>query len=120
MTNKAVTTIPARELQTHLTPEQQRTLRMLITDQLDAHRERATQAASALDQFSSSDPPHERELVRETLVSVLDSVVEHEEALARLDAGTYGVCGTCARPIPFERLEALPEVDHCIGCTNVG
>lgn len=35
-------------------------------------------------------------------------------ALARLDAGTYGVCVDCGRPIPDERLEARPEVARCL------
>ena len=35
-------------------------------------------------------------------------------ALARLDAGTYGVCVDCGQPIPEERLEARPEVARCI------
>lgn len=39
-----------------------------------------------------------------------------EEALDRIQAGTYGVCQKCGRPIAEERLEALPYVATCIGC----
>ena len=39
-----------------------------------------------------------------------------EAALARLDAGTYGVCQRCGRPIAAERLAALPWAAHCIEC----
>jgi len=39
-----------------------------------------------------------------------------EEALARIDAGTYGTCIRCGREIPSERLEALPWAAHCIDC----
>jgi DnaK suppressor protein len=39
---------------------------------------------------------------------------ELEAALGRLDAGTYGVCVDCGRPIPAERLRARPEVARCI------
>lgn len=38
------------------------------------------------------------------------------QALARLSAGTYGVCGRCATPIPFGRLLAMPEVTDCLRC----
>src|SRR6478752_3757940 len=31
-----------------------------------------------------------------------------EAAIARLDAGTYGLCATCGQRIPPERLDALP------------
>lgn len=36
------------------------------------------------------------------------AVEEIDEALARLKAGTYGVCITSGKPIPKERLEAIP------------
>jgi DnaK suppressor protein len=39
-----------------------------------------------------------------------------DAALARLDAGTYGSCTSCRRPIPPERLEALPWAALCIDC----
>ena len=31
-----------------------------------------------------------------------------DAALARLDAGTYGTCVTCGKPIGEDRLEAIP------------
>lgn len=39
-------------------------------------------------------------------------------ALQRIDAGTYGQCETCDRPIPAERLNALPEATMCIDCKS--
>lgn len=41
-----------------------------------------------------------------------------DAALARLDAGTYGACTSCKRPIPPERLEALPWAALCIDCSR--
>ena len=43
---------------------------------------------------------------------------ELEDALERLEAGTYGVCESCGRPIAIERLEALPETRLCIDCAR--
>jgi RNA polymerase-binding protein DksA len=37
-----------------------------------------------------------------------------DEALARIDAGTYGTCRVCGREIGEERLEARPWSDLCI------
>lgn len=37
-----------------------------------------------------------------------------DDALRRLDDGTYGVCATCGRPIPAERLELVPETPYCV------
>lgn len=44
------------------------------------------------------------------------AVAEIDEALARLDAGTYGLCTDCGRPIPAERLEAVPAAATCLDC----
>jgi len=37
-----------------------------------------------------------------------------EAALGRIEAGTYGICTRCGRPIGEERLEALPWASLCI------
>jgi RNA polymerase-binding protein DksA len=39
-----------------------------------------------------------------------------DAALARVDAGTYGTCVSCGKPIAPERLEALPSAALCIDC----
>lgn len=38
------------------------------------------------------------------------------DAIARLDAGHYGICTGCGVPIDAARLEALPAAAHCIEC----
>lgn len=39
-------------------------------------------------------------------------------AWARLEAGTYGLCQKCGRPISDERLEILPLSTLCIQCAQ--
>jgi len=46
-------------------------------------------------------------------------VEEVDAALARLEAGTYGGCETCGRPIAGGRLEARPTARTCVGCVAV-
>ena len=41
-----------------------------------------------------------------------------EAAVRRLDAGAYGACRTCRRPIPVARLEAVPEATQCVSCAS--
>ena len=41
---------------------------------------------------------------------------EIDAALGRIQDGTYGLCGSCGRQIPVERLEALPYATSCIDC----
>ena len=42
-----------------------------------------------------------------------------DEALARLDDGTFGMCVRCGQPIAWERLEALPWAARCIDCQRL-
>jgi DnaK suppressor protein len=39
-----------------------------------------------------------------------------ERALAKLDAGTYGVCDACGEPIAAARLRAMPDSVMCVAC----
>ena len=41
-----------------------------------------------------------------------------ENALRRLDTGSYGRCSTCESPIVAERLEALPAAALCRHCAS--
>ncbi|QDV61310.1 TraR/DksA family transcriptional regulator [Crateriforma conspicua] len=39
-----------------------------------------------------------------------------EDAIARFEAGTYGNCESCGKPIPITRLRAVPYATDCIDC----
>lgn len=39
---------------------------------------------------------------------------EIDDAIKRMDAGTYGICVECGRDIPIERLQAVPTAKYCI------
>jgi len=39
-----------------------------------------------------------------------------DEALARIEDGTFGVCERCEEPISLKRLEARPVTTLCIRC----
>ena len=41
-----------------------------------------------------------------------------DDALARLEAGTYGVCARCGKPIPAARLEVRPFAELCVPCAE--
>jgi RNA polymerase-binding protein DksA len=43
---------------------------------------------------------------------------EIDDALARIDAGTFGICEECHRSIPEGRLQAAPYSRLCIECAN--
>jgi DnaK suppressor protein len=39
-----------------------------------------------------------------------------DEALARINDGSYGVCSQCKKPIPATRLKAIPHASTCMKC----
>ncbi len=68
-----------------------------------------SQAAAASQVFAQ-----QRDLAMRDHNQVLIDAVD--AALARLEAGTYGICTSCGRPVGTERLEALPAAALCIEC----
>src|SRR5690349_20905086 len=41
-----------------------------------------------------------------------------DDAVSRMDAGTYGICANCGRPIPPERLDVRPFAMYCVACAE--
>src|SRR5215468_1585572 len=41
---------------------------------------------------------------------------EVEDALRRIENGTYGVCHECEEPISTKRLDAVPWAKYCVTC----
>jgi RNA polymerase-binding transcription factor DksA len=46
------------------------------------------------------------------------SLQEISAALDRIEQGTFGQCEECHRPIPKERLDAIPFTRHCVDCAR--
>jgi DnaK suppressor protein len=76
---------------------------------------------------SNADDEHDPEgatiaFERQQVAALLDSarrrLAEVDDALARVEAGEYGTCATCRRPIAPERLAARPSARTCIACAS--
>jgi RNA polymerase-binding protein DksA len=50
----------------------------------------------------------DRDFALSLLSSDQDAIYEIEEALKRIEKGTYGICELTGKPIPLTRLEAIP------------
>lgn len=48
-----------------------------------------------------------------------EKLFQIEEALRRVDEGTYGVCVDCEEDIDERRLNAVPEAERCIACQEI-
>lgn len=49
---------------------------------------------------------------------LLENLREIDDALAKLEAGTYGLCEACGQPIAEARLDAMPSARLCITCAS--
>jgi len=58
------------------------------------------------------------ETVNERSIEVNEQALlsEVEDALRRIDEGTYGKCVNCGQPIPEKRLEAIPWAARDVKC----
>jgi DnaK suppressor protein len=54
------------------------------------------------------------------MATIRERLVQVERALDRIEAGTYGLCETCAQEISAERLEAFPAATTCVTCKRAG
>jgi RNA polymerase-binding transcription factor DksA len=50
--------------------------------------------------------------------TLLETLQEIDDALAKFDAGTYGRCEQCGAQISEARLEAMPAARLCITCAS--
>ena len=57
---------------------------------------------------------YERELEEGLEEDAQAQLREVDDALARIEDGTYGTCTACGEQIPAERLEAVPWTKLCI------
>src|SRR5439155_8210972 len=71
---------------------------------------------SAIDQHQADvgTETFEREKDLSILEQIEAELADVEHALKRLDDGTYGTCEVDGKPIPEERLEAMPATRFCL------
>src|SRR4051794_17942035 len=60
----------------------------------------------------------EEELTLDLMENEQQILAEINDALARIEQGTFGRCENCHREISRERLEALPYARYCIRCAR--
>jgi DnaK suppressor protein len=62
----------------------------------------------------------DRELDLVLSAQARSAITEIDRALIKIEAGTYGTCEQCGRPIPKARLKALPYAALCVACKSGG
>ena len=80
---------------------------------LQASMENNTRQGDMADQASGNNEVHIALKLRQTDAKILQAI---EEALERIEKGTYGICRDCGEPIADARLLAIPWTRVCISC----
>ncbi len=80
---------------------------------LQASMENNSRQGDMADQASGNNEVHIALKLRQTDAKILQAI---EEALQRIEKGTYGVCRDCGEPIASARLLAIPWTRVCIAC----
>jgi DnaK suppressor protein len=89
-----------------------------LADLTDMQREGVIQTAGG-DQADTGSSTFERDRELALAAGILSRIRQTEHALARMDAGTYGLCERCGQEIPAARLEAFPSVTLCVACKSL-
>lgn len=86
------------------------TLREQIVSQMDGLAKESAEQMSgySLHMADSGTDNFDRDFALSLLSSDQDALYEVEEALKRIEKGTFGVCEITGNPIPKARLEAIP------------
>ena len=59
---------------------------------------------------------HEQDVSLGLMESESDEIHEIQEAFERIKDGSFGLCETCRKKIPKERLRAIPYARLCVSC----
>ncbi|MDT8324316.1 MAG: TraR/DksA C4-type zinc finger protein [Bacteroidota bacterium] len=108
-----------------LADERRETLRSLLATKLEELRSDITSLEeavkpiapdSSIGRLSRMDALNSKSVNEELLRNTRRRLQLVERALQRADHAQFGLCSRCGNPIPFGRLEIMPESTRCTGC----
>ena len=80
---------------------------------LQASMENNSRQGDMADQASGNNEVHIQLKLKQTDAKILQAI---DDALHRIEAGTYGVCRDCGGAVAEARLKAIPWTRVCIVC----
>jgi RNA polymerase-binding protein DksA len=87
-------------------------------DTLRTRAEGSESSAFGMHQADAGSDAYDRDFALSLLSQEQDALYEIDQALKRIDVGTYGVCEMCNKPIPHARLEAIPFTRFTVDCQS--
>jgi DnaK suppressor protein len=99
--------------------------RNLLNQRMQELRSEADKTVEDMDEDENFPDPTDRasmESNRNSVLRIRDRerklIFKIQDALSRLDDGTYGICEECGEEIGIERLKARPVTTLCIECKS--
>jgi DnaK suppressor protein len=85
-------------------------------DTLRSRAEGSEASAFGMHQADAGSDAYDRDFALSLLSQEQDALYEIDQALKRIELGTYGVCEMSGKPIPHARLEAIPFARFTVQC----
>ena len=87
-------------------------------DTLRSRAEGSEASAFGMHQADAGSDAYDRDFALSLLSQEQDALYEIDQALKRIELGTYGVCEMSGKPIPHARLEAIPFARFTVQCQS--
>ncbi len=87
-------------------------------DNLRARAESNEASAFGMHQADAGSDAYDRDFALNLLSQEQDALYEIDEALKRIELGTYGTCEMSGKPINKERLQAIPFTRFTVECQS--
>lgn len=111
--------IPKRELEKYRRLLQEKKSNLLAELAKNRNAEEETTEEATQDIADKAVSSYTREFLYSLTDSERSTIVQIEEALGRIDEGTYGFCLNCGTPMSEKRLSAVPWAAHCVECQEL-
>ena len=87
-------------------------------DTLRSRAEGSEASAFGMHQADAGSDAYDRDFALSLLSQEQDALYEIDQALKRIELGTYGICEMSNKPIPHARLEAIPFARFTVECQS--
>lgn len=87
-------------------------------DTLRSRAEGSEASAFGMHQADAGSDAYDRDFALSLLSQEQDALYEIDQALKRIEMGTYGKCEMSGKPIPHARLEAIPFARFTVECQS--
>ncbi|HXM73951.1 MAG TPA: TraR/DksA C4-type zinc finger protein [Chthoniobacterales bacterium] len=87
-------------------------------DTLRSRAEGSEASAFGMHQADAGSDAYDRDFALSLLSQEQDALYEIDQALKRIELGTYGTCEMSGKPIPHARLEAIPFARFTVECQS--